>query len=64
VLEEHMSSLAAAGFQTENVMVCFKEAAWENCSFGGGRFIHIQGTTDWFPRPSGSTPGRLRESFP
>ena len=24
----------------ENVMVCFKETAWENWSFGGGRVIH------------------------
>jgi hypothetical protein len=40
VLEELMSSLDAAGFDTENVMVCFKETSWENWSFGGGRLIH------------------------
>ena len=40
VLEELMSSLAAAGLDTENVMVCFKETSWENWSFGGGRLIH------------------------
>jgi phenylpyruvate tautomerase PptA (4-oxalocrotonate tautomerase family) len=40
LLEELMNSLAGAGFNTENVMVCFKETAWENWSFGGGRIIH------------------------
>jgi len=40
LLEELMNSLARAGFNTENVMVCFKETAWENWSFGGGRVIH------------------------
>ena len=40
LLEELMSSLAHAGFNTENVMVCFKETSWENWSFGGGRLIH------------------------
>lgn len=40
LLEELMGSLAHAGFNTENVMVCFKETSWENWSFGGGRLIH------------------------
>jgi phenylpyruvate tautomerase PptA (4-oxalocrotonate tautomerase family) len=40
LLDELMSSLARAGLNTENVMVCFKETAWENWSFGGGRLIH------------------------
>jgi phenylpyruvate tautomerase PptA (4-oxalocrotonate tautomerase family) len=40
VLAELMDSLDAAGFDTENVMVCFKETSWENWSFGGGRLIH------------------------
>jgi len=40
LLEELMSSLARAGFDTENVMVCFKETAWENWAFAGGRLIH------------------------
>lgn len=40
LLEELMGSLARAGLNTENVMVCFKETAWENWSFGGGRIIH------------------------
>jgi phenylpyruvate tautomerase PptA (4-oxalocrotonate tautomerase family) len=40
LLEELMGSLSRAGFNTENVMVCFKETAWENWSFGGGRLIH------------------------
>lgn len=40
LLEELMRGLSAAGFNTENVMVCFKETSWENWSFGGGRLIH------------------------
>lgn len=40
VLEELMATLAGAGFDIENVMVCFKETSWENWSFAGGRLIH------------------------
>jgi phenylpyruvate tautomerase PptA (4-oxalocrotonate tautomerase family) len=40
LLEELMGTLAKAGFNPENVMVCFKETAWENWAFGGGRIIH------------------------
>ncbi|MES2934473.1 MAG: tautomerase family protein [Pseudomonadota bacterium] len=40
LLEDLMSRLAAQGLNPENVMVCFKETAWENWSFGGGRLIH------------------------
>jgi phenylpyruvate tautomerase PptA (4-oxalocrotonate tautomerase family) len=40
LLDELMGSLATAGFDVENVMVCFKETSWENWSFGGGRLIH------------------------
>ena len=40
LLHELMDRLKLAGFNTENVMVCFKETAWENWSFGGGRIIH------------------------
>lgn len=40
LLETLMSILKDAGFNVENVMVCFKETAWENWSFGGGRLIH------------------------
>ena len=40
LLEELMGTLARAGFETENVMVCFKETSWENWSFAGGRLIH------------------------
>lgn len=40
LLEELMSRLAQGGLNPENVMVCFKETAWENWSFGGGRLIH------------------------
>jgi phenylpyruvate tautomerase PptA (4-oxalocrotonate tautomerase family) len=40
LLEELMASLSGQGLNPENVMVCFKETAWENWSFGGGRLIH------------------------
>jgi len=40
LLEELMSTLAHAGFDPENVMVCFKETSWENWAFAGGRLIH------------------------
>ncbi|HEU4458220.1 MAG TPA: tautomerase family protein [Methylibium sp.] len=40
LLEGLMTELAGRGFDTENVMVCFKETSWENWAFGGGRLIH------------------------
>lgn len=40
VLEDMMSRLASAGLNAEHVMVCFKETAWENWAFAGGRLIH------------------------
>ena len=40
LLEELMAGLSSAGLNPENVMVCFKETAWENWAFGGGRLIH------------------------
>jgi len=40
LLEELMTTLARAGLDPENVMVCFKETSWENWSFAGGRLIH------------------------
>jgi len=40
LLDELMNSLSTAGLNPENVMVCFKEMAWEGWSFGGGRLIH------------------------
>jgi len=40
LLEELMGTLSRAGLNPENVMVCFKEASWENWAFGGGRLIH------------------------
>ena len=40
LLGELMATLANAGFDIENVMVCFKETSWENWSFAGGRLIH------------------------
>jgi phenylpyruvate tautomerase PptA (4-oxalocrotonate tautomerase family) len=39
-LGELMASLSGAGFDPENVMVCFKETTWENWAFGGGRLLH------------------------
>jgi phenylpyruvate tautomerase PptA (4-oxalocrotonate tautomerase family) len=33
--------IAASGLDPENVMICFKETAWENWSFAGGRQIHV-----------------------
>ena len=40
LLEVLMTSLTNAGFDIENVMICFKETSWENWSFAGGRLIH------------------------
>jgi phenylpyruvate tautomerase PptA (4-oxalocrotonate tautomerase family) len=40
LLEELMGTLARAGIDIENVMVCFKETSWENWAFAGGRLIH------------------------
>lgn len=40
LLAELMERLRAAGLDPENVMVVFKETAWENWSFAGGRLIH------------------------
>ena len=39
-LTDLMARLSTAGFDPENVMVCFRETTWENWSFGGGRLIH------------------------
>jgi phenylpyruvate tautomerase PptA (4-oxalocrotonate tautomerase family) len=41
LLAELMDRLRAAGFEPENVMVVFKETAWENWAFAGGRILHI-----------------------
>lgn len=40
LLEDLMGRLRAAGLDPENVMVAFKETAWENWSFAGGRILH------------------------
>jgi phenylpyruvate tautomerase PptA (4-oxalocrotonate tautomerase family) len=40
LLEELLASLSRQGLDPEHVMVCFKETAWENWAFGGGRLIH------------------------
>lgn len=40
LLTELMALLAESGLNPEHVMVVFKETAWENWMFGGGRVIH------------------------
>ena len=40
LLVDLMSRLAKHGIDNEQVMVCFKETAWENWSFAGGRLLH------------------------
>jgi hypothetical protein len=40
LLVDLMARLSGRGLNPENVMVVFKETAWENWSFGGGRLIH------------------------
>lgn len=41
ILADILSAAARApGLNPEHVMVCFKETAWENWAFGGGRIIH------------------------
>jgi len=41
LLDDLMPTLARAGLDPENVMVCFKETTWENWAFAGGRLIHV-----------------------
>jgi len=40
LLAELMDRLRAAGLDPEHVMVVFKETAWENWAFAGGRILH------------------------
>ena len=40
LLADLVTGLERCGLNPENVMVCFKETAWENWAFGGGRLIH------------------------
>ena len=40
VLADIIGGLARCGIDGEHVMVVFKETAWENWSFGGGRILH------------------------
>jgi phenylpyruvate tautomerase PptA (4-oxalocrotonate tautomerase family) len=41
ILAQLIADLAnSPGLNPDNVMVCFKETAWENWAFGGGRLIH------------------------
>lgn len=41
LLAELMDRLRAAGLDPEHVMVVFKETAWENWAFAGGRILHV-----------------------
>ena len=43
LLIELMSRLGQHGIDSEKVLVCFKETAWENWSFAGGRLLHADG---------------------
>ena len=40
LLIDLMSRLSKYGIDGEHVMVCFKETAWENGPFAGGRLLH------------------------
>ncbi len=40
LLVDLMSRLGKHDIDSEQVMVCFKETAWENWSFAGGRLLH------------------------
>ena len=40
LLDDLVARLANAGLDPENVMVVFKETAWENWAFAGGRLLH------------------------
>jgi phenylpyruvate tautomerase PptA (4-oxalocrotonate tautomerase family) len=40
LLGELMERLRAQGLDPENAMVVFKETAWENWAFSGGRLLH------------------------
>jgi Tautomerase enzyme len=40
LLLDLMSRLSAQQIDPEQVLVCFKETAWENWSFAGGRMLH------------------------
>ena len=40
LLAELMDRLRAAGLDPEHAMVVFKETAWENWAFAGGRVLH------------------------
>lgn len=40
LLTHLMATLTEAGFDTEQLMLVFKETTWENWSFAGGRLLH------------------------
>lgn len=39
-LQQLVATLAEAGFDSEQLMVVFKETTWENWAFAGGRLLH------------------------
>ncbi|WP_019142752.1 tautomerase family protein [Noviherbaspirillum massiliense] len=41
IVQDIISKLSSQGFDAERIMICFKETAWENWSFGGGRFFYM-----------------------
>ena len=40
LLADLMLRLGTHCIDSEEVMVCFKETAWDNWPFAGGRFLH------------------------
>ena len=42
LLLDLMARLCEHGIDSEQVMVCFKETAWVDWSFAGGRLLHAQ----------------------
>ncbi|MFZ6677326.1 MULTISPECIES: tautomerase family protein [unclassified Undibacterium] len=40
LLDTLMKRLCDKSMNPENIMVCFRETAWENWSFAGGRLLH------------------------
>ncbi|MCH8619152.1 tautomerase family protein [Undibacterium sp. TS12] len=46
LLDSLMKRLCSKSMNPENIMVCFRETAWENWSFAGGRLIHVDAPED------------------
>jgi hypothetical protein len=41
LLQALTTALGETGFDTEQLMLVFKETTWENWSFAGGRLLHV-----------------------